>query len=58
MINRIVKRRKEVKYLAKKGAKYKCGDCGIVVVVDEVCGCSECDLVCCGAPMEEAKSEK
>jgi len=37
----------------KKGAKYKCEECGLIVVVDDVCGCSPCDLICCGAPMKE-----
>ena len=41
--------------MAKKGAKYKCEECGLVVVVDEACGCSPCDLICCGAPMKEVK---
>jgi hypothetical protein len=35
----------------QKGAKYKCEDCGIVVVVDELCECEPCDLICCGTPM-------
>jgi hypothetical protein len=34
-----------------KGAKYKCEECGVVVAVDEPCGCEQCDLVCCGVPM-------
>jgi hypothetical protein len=34
-----------------KGAKYKCEECGVVVVVDEPCGCEPCDLVCCGTPL-------
>ena len=37
----------------KKGTKYKCEECGLVVLVDETCGCSECDLICCEAPMKE-----
>lgn len=41
---------------AKKGARYKCHTCGIVMVVDEECGCTACDLVCCGAPMKEVKA--
>jgi hypothetical protein len=41
--------------LAKKGQKYKCGQCGVVVMVDEGCGCSACDMVCCGQPMKEVK---
>ncbi len=35
----------------QKGDKYKCEECGAVVVVDELCGCEQCDLVCCGVPM-------
>ena len=45
----------EVRGVAKKGAKYKCNECGLVVVVDEACGCSPCDLICCGVPMKEVK---
>jgi hypothetical protein len=42
----------------KKGEKYKCEECGLVVVVDDACGCSECDLICCGAPMKPVKEAK
>lgn len=41
--------------MAKKGAKYKCEECGVVMVVDEECDCVPCDLICCGAPMKEVK---
>ncbi|WXG44056.1 MAG: hypothetical protein WED04_08495 [Promethearchaeati archaeon SRVP18_Atabeyarchaeia-1] len=41
--------------MAKKGQKFKCGQCGLVVMVDEACGCSQCDLVCCSQPMKEVK---
>jgi hypothetical protein len=41
--------------MAKKGTKYKCGECGLIIVVDEPCGCTECDLICCGEPMKEVK---
>jgi len=45
-------------YLAKKkGEKYKCEECGLVVVVDDACGCSACDLMCCGEPMKPVKKE-
>jgi len=44
--------------MAKKGAKYKCEECGLVVVVDKACGCTECNLICCGKPMKEAKAAK
>ena len=44
-----------------KGQAYSCDVCGLVVSVDEVCGCVEtCDIVCCGKPMKEkaAKAKK
>lgn len=41
--------------MAKKGSKYECPECGIVVMVDEVCDCAPCDLICCGVPMKEVK---
>lgn len=37
----------------KKGGKYECVECGLLVTVDEPCGCVEaCELVCCGQPMQ------
>ncbi len=39
----------------KKGEKFKCDECGLVVVVEDVCGCEDCDVVCCGAPMKPVK---
>ncbi len=44
----------------KKGEKYECPDCGMVVIVDDCCECDECDVVCCGVPMElmEKKPKK
>lgn len=42
-----------------KGSSYACDVCGIVVSVDEVCGCVDtCDIVCCGEPMKEKKPAK
>jgi hypothetical protein len=41
----------------KKGEKYECGECGLVVVVDDTCGCSPCNLVCCNVPMKEVKKK-
>ena len=41
--------------MAKKGAKYTCETCGVVMVVDKACGCTPCDLICCGALMKESK---
>lgn len=43
--------------MAKKGSKYECTECGIVVMVDDPCGCSSCDLICCGVPMKEVKKK-
>jgi len=44
----------------RRGAKYKCEECGLVVVVDDPCGCATCELVCCSVPMKktEAKPKK
>lgn len=37
----------------KKGSKYICGECGVVLVVDEACGCVDmCDLICCGKQLK------
>jgi hypothetical protein len=37
-----------------KGDRYKCDVCGMVVLVEDACGCSACDLVCCEKPMKKA----
>lgn len=40
----------------KKGEAYQCGVCGLVVTVDEVCGCVDaCDIICCEKPMKPKK---
>lgn len=39
----------------KKGEKYKCQKCGLVVVIDSACACTACDLICCGLPLKSAK---
>jgi hypothetical protein len=39
-----------------KGASYACEVCGLVVSVDELCGCVDaCDIICCDKPMKERK---
>ena len=44
---------KKAKKAVKKGAAYKCSVCGLVVSVDEVCGCIDtCDIICCEKPMK------
>lgn len=41
---------------ARKGDKLYCELCGLVVSVDEACGCAEvCDIVCCGQEMQLRK---
>jgi hypothetical protein len=42
----------------KKGERYRCDECGLVVLVEDVCGCEDCDVICCGAPMKQVKAEK
>jgi len=40
----------------KKGTKYACSVCGMIVSVDTVCGCAGvCDLICCGKEMKVKK---
>jgi hypothetical protein len=51
-------KRVEVRRMAKKGTKYKCEECGLVVVVDNPCACAPCDLICCDVAMKEVKEEK
>lgn len=36
----------------KKGEKYACDACGMVVTVDKSCGCDPCDIICCGNNMK------
>jgi hypothetical protein len=42
----------------KKGEKYKCEDCGLVVLVEDPCGCEACEIVCCSEPMKPLKVAK
>lgn len=39
----------------KQGDLLSCSVCGLVVTVDEVCGCEETVLVCCDQPMAKGK---
>jgi hypothetical protein len=39
----------------KKGEKYKCEDCGLIVIVEEPCDCETVELMCCEAPMKPVK---
>jgi hypothetical protein len=38
---------------SEKGEKYKCEECGMVVVVEEPCDCAECAIICCQQPMKK-----
>ena len=40
---------------AKQGDYFSCAECGLIVVVDEVCGCDMAEIICCEAPMEKGK---
>jgi hypothetical protein len=41
---------------AKKGDVFSCDACGLIVTVDESCGCGTVDLVCCDVPMDKGKA--
>jgi hypothetical protein len=41
---------------AKKGDFLSCEACGLVVVVDEACGCATAEVVCCDQPMAQGKA--
>jgi hypothetical protein len=40
---------------AKKGDYLNCEVCGLVVVVDEACGCAAAEILCCKKPMTKGK---
>ena len=42
--------------MAKKGEKYKCDECGLIVIVEDPCGCEAVELMCCEAPMKSVKT--
>jgi hypothetical protein len=37
--------------IAKEGDLYRCEECGMVVSVEDPCGCASCELICCDVPM-------
>ena len=39
--------------VSNKGEKYKCEECGLVIVVEEPCNCDECAIICCQQPMKK-----
>ena len=43
----------------KKGDKYRCSICGLVVKIDDTCDCvGMCDIICCDKPMEKKRKTK
>ena len=49
---------KPAKKAVSKGDAYKCGVCGLSVVVDEVCGCIDtCDIICCEKEMKPRRKK-
>ena len=47
---------KTSKKKVKQGDRYSCDVCGLVVSVDEACGCVDaCDIICCGEEMKAGK---
>ena len=40
---------------AIKGERLSCEVCGLVVVVDEACGCAATEIICCSKPMAKGK---
>jgi hypothetical protein len=38
---------------AKEGDLYGCEECGMVVCVEDPCGCSACEIICCDVPMKK-----
>jgi hypothetical protein len=48
-----------VKENARKGESYACEACGLVVTVDEACGCVDaCEIMCCEMPMKKTRKTK
>ena len=43
------------KAATRKGAKFGCPACGLVVSVVDDCGCATMDLLCCGTPMKKKR---
>ncbi len=41
---------------ARKGESYTCQSCGLVVSVDQDCGCVDaCEIMCCDMPMKKTR---
>ena len=43
----------------RKGDKYECRVCGLVVKIDRKCGCTgTCEIMCCDKPMKKIRKAK
>lgn len=40
----------------KKGDLFSCAACGLIISVDEACGCAATELICCGKTMVKGKA--
>ncbi len=40
---------------AKQGDVFSCAECGLIVTVDEACGCGTAEILCCNEPMGKGK---
>jgi hypothetical protein len=40
----------------KKGDIFSCNECGLIITVDEACGCAATELICCEEPMVKGKA--
>ena len=49
------KKEKSITRKVSKGESYGCDVCGVVVTVDEPCGCEDTVIMCCDQPMKERK---
>jgi hypothetical protein len=43
---------------SKKGEKYMCEECGLVIAIEDPCGCEPVELVCCSVPMKPVTAKK
>ncbi len=41
---------------AKKGDLFSCETCGLILAVEDPCGCPTCAVICCGQPMGKGKA--
>jgi len=39
----------------KKGEKFKCESCGIILTADNDCSCETCDIICCGQALKKVE---